>query len=438
MEILLIILSLLLAAAAYTIYVLAAKSAAARNKSLLAEQNCVHLSEQLDAARADNERIGKSLGDLQEQYSELRSRYAASREQTAALTRELETEKNESGQRFKSIADQVLKETSKEMKTSGEQRISEILSPLAKNIDEFRKFMTDSFRSEAEGRATLKAHIETLRDINSTIGKEARELTIALRGNSKIQGDWGEMILTTLLEKSGLQEGIHYTVQQTRDDENRTLRGDEGRLLRPDVVICYPDGKKIVIDSKVSLTAFTEMVNAEDENSRNIFRAQHLKSVRKHVDELSSKDYPKAIGSDVSADFALMFIPHEPAYLAAMESDNSLWEYAYSRRVVIVSPTHLLSVLRLLSQVWQQDKINRNTLRIAEESGKMLDVLFSFKDDMDNIEKALENARAAHDKAIKHLFTGNGNVAKRASTLLELGAKAKKSLPKSWEEENND
>lgn len=434
MEITLIILALLLLCSLLAIVKLAAAATKNRQDSLLARQEADTLSQQLSDSRQNTAQLQQNIDSLQQNLTSLKSEYARIEERAGAAELALKQERAETENRFKAIAGQILKETSREMKSESEQRIGELLSPLTKNIDEFKRTMDANFRSEAEGRASLKAHIESLRELNSSIGKEARELTVALRGNSKIQGDWGEMILTSLLKKSGLQEGLHYTVQQTKD-EDRTLRGADGEMLRPDVVMNYPDGKKVIIDSKVSLTAFTEMVNAENEADRQQHLARHIRSVKKHIDELSSKDYPSAFKNDITADFSLMFIPHEPAYISAMEADNSLWEYAYSRRVVIVSPTHLLSVLRLLSQIWQQDKINRNTIKIAEESGKMLDMLFAFKDEMESLGKAIANAQTAHDNALRRLYTGNGNIARRASTLLELGAKAKKSLPKSWESE---
>lgn len=429
------LLLILLVISAYVIYRLLSSVSASKNNVLIQEQTVRHYSEMLEQEKKSFSELSEKLNYVTAEYNKLSNDNARLTERNSLLEKELETRQAETEERFKTIAGKILKETSSEMKASGEQRINEILSPFSKNIEEFKRAMDANFRSEAEGRATLKAHIDALRDLNQTIGKEARELTVALKGNSKIQGDWGEHILTSLLEKSGLQEGLHYTVQQTRDEENKTLRDENGNLLRPDVVFLYPDRRKVVIDSKVSLTAFTSFVNAENEADRKLFLDRHVKSVRAHIDELSAKDYPRIIGGDSTADFSLMFIPHEPAYIAAMAADNNLWDYAYNKRVVIVSPTHLLSVLRLLSQVWQQDKINRNTLKIAEESGKMLDMLFAFKDEMDSLGKALGNAEAAHEKAMKRLYTGNGNVARRAAVLLDLGAKTKKTLPKSWEEE---
>lgn len=409
------------------------RSAAGRNVAIM-EQQAKHLSALLGEEKARVAESSAKIQILQQDLLRLSTENSRLNERNALLMQELDTQRAESEERFRLIAGKILKETTVEMRASGEQRIGEILNPLSKNIEEFKRAMEANFITEAEGRAALKAHIDTLRDLNQSIGREARELSVALRGNSKVQGDWGEHILTSLLEKSGLQEGLHYTVQQTRDDDNKALRNEDGNLLRPDVVFCYPDGKKVVIDSKVSLKAFTSFINSDHETDRKNMLDQHVRSVRKHIDELAAKDYPRVIGGDSTADFSLMFIPHEPAYIAAMQGDSSLWDYAYNKRVVIVSPTHLLSVLRLLSQIWQQDKINRNTLKIAEESGKMLDKLFAFKEEMDNMGKALENAGAAHEKAMKHLFTGNGNVARRAATLIDLGAKTKKSLPKSWEE----
>ena len=320
--------------------------------------------------------------------------------------------------RFKNLANEILQANSAQFKLQQESRLVELLQPLRENIQSFRQTLSQNFVTETADRKVLAERIAELKELQHSLGREARELTTALRGNSKVQGDWGEMILESILERSGLEKGVHYKVQESF----------EKGAVRPDVVIYYPDGRAIVVDSKVSLTAFVQLVNAGSDDDREEYSKQHVASVKRHISELSEKryqDYP-GVGK---ADFVMMFIPNEPAYIAAMQADETLWQYAFDKNVIVLSPTHLLTVLSLVSQLWRQDKVTRNYVSIAVESGKLYDKLVGFIDDMQKINKSLTAAQAAYSDAISKLSTGKGSVMKKAEALKEQGAKATKSLP---------
>lgn len=344
----------------------------------------------------------------------------------------------ETEERFKNIATSILDENSRKFKEQNESRLSEILVPLKENIEQFKKTVTDTYSTEARERFSLQEKIKELVDLNKSIGKEAKELTDALRGNSKIQGDWGEMILETILEKSGLKRDVHFKIQQTTDENGNTIRDSEGHALRPDVVVNYPDGRCIVIDSKVSLTAYVNMMNADNADDRERYGRQHLMSVKSHIRELSDKNYQEYVG-DKKTDFVMMFIPNEAAYMIAMNLDANLWQEAYDRRVLLISPTHLISAVRLMEQLWRQDDMKRNVGAIADESGKMYDKFVGFVDDMLKIEKGLDNTRGAFDSAMKKLKTGSGNLVRKAENLRKMGAKTSKQLnPAIIPEEDTD
>lgn len=323
--------------------------------------------------------------------------------------------------RFKNLANEVLRSNSEHFKQQQESRLDEIIKPLKENIESFKRTIQENFVAESGDRKVLGAKIEELKNLQQSIGKEAKELTTALRGNSKVQGDWGEFVLESLLERSGLEKGVHYTVQEN-------LKNEIGENIRPDVIIKYPDGRAIVVDSKVSLTAFVNLVNAESKENEELLRKQHVDSVKRHVDELANKDYQRYAGVE-KADFVMMFIPNEPAYIAAMQGDNDLWKYAFDKKVIILSPTHLLTVLNMISQLWRQDKITKNIIAIAEESGKMYDKFVNFIEEMKNIENSIVKAHACYDKAMKSLSEGKGNLIRKAEQLKIMGAKASKNLP---------
>lgn len=350
----------------------------------------------------------------------LRSENSRLNERIFYLDQEKDRLAKESELRFKNLANEILQHNTIAFKEQNEARLTELLNPLKENIEQFKKAINDSYSSEARERFSLQQRIKELIELNQSISKEAKDLTLALKGNSKVQGNWGEMILENILEKSGLVKDREFSVQKSTTDDN-------GRRLIADVVVNYPDGRKIIIDSKVSLNAYTELVNSDDPIEQEIFKKKHLSSVRNHILELKNKKYQDYLGNE-KAEFVMMFIPNEAAYLCAMQLDNNLWQEAYDSRVLIISPTHLISVLRLIEQLWLHDRQTRNAIEIATESGRMYDKFVSFVEDMNKIGKSIAMSQDAFDKAMNKLSEGKGNLISRAQHLKSIGAKATKNL----------
>ena len=392
------------------------------------------LNSSLSEAKSNNEKLCAQISDLninlgksREENSSLSTRLLLQQQENETRERRREEQEKAMEERFKNLANEILRQNTADLKIQNEERLNEILSPLKNNIDEFRKTVTDTYNNEARERFSLSERIRELVALNQTISKQAKDLSDALRGDSKVQGDWGEMVLESILEKSGLQKDEEYFTQATTDENGNTLRNEDGSLLRPDVVVKYPDGRFVVIDSKVSLTAFVDYANADDEDGRNGAAIRHIRSVKKHVDELAKKRYQEYIG-EAKLDFVMMFIPNEPAYIAAMRLEPTLWQDAYDRHVLIVSPTHLVSGLKLIAQLWSRDRHTKNAIAIAEEAGKMYDKFADFTKDMERIEKALGSTRKAYDDAMTKLTCGTGNLINRAKKVQEPGAKANKQL----------
>ena len=346
---------------------------------------------------------------------------------TAKYEKQNESLRREMMLQFNVLASDVLKRNSESLKEANSEQIDALLRPLKENIESFTKTINDGYIKESSSRKLLEVQIERLVKLNETIGEEARNLTSALKGNSKVQGDWGEMILETLLENAGLERGINFETQLTRDSGGNVLKNDEGKMLRPDVLIKLPDNHSIIVDSKVSLTAFVDYCNAEDENVRIVAGKKHLQSVYAHIDELYAKMYQNNLKG--AADYVMMFIPNESAYIAAVQLDINLWKYAYERGVIIVSPTHLFSVMSIVSQLWRQDKQNKNAMLIAERGGKLYDKLVLFMDSFEKVGKSIDDAMTSYNKSFNQLRTGKGNVLRQAEDMKNLGAKASKSLP---------
>lgn len=328
---------------------------------------------------------------------------------------------------FNVLASDVLRKNSESLKAANSEQIDALLRPLKENIESFRTMVNDGYVKENSSRKLLELQIERLVKLNETIGEEARNLTSALKGNTKVQGDWGEMILETLLENAGLERGINFETQLTRDGSGKVLKNDDGKLLRPDVLIKLPDNHSVIVDSKVSLTAFVDYCNAEDEKVRIIAGKKHLQSVYSHIDELHSKMYQNNLKG--ASDYVMMFIPNESAYIVAVQLDINLWKYAYDRGVIIVSPTHLFSVMSIVSQLWRQDNQNKNAMLIADRGGKLYDKLVLFLDSFEKVGKSIDDAMTSYHKSFNQLRTGKGNVLRQAEDMKNLGAKASKSLP---------
>ena len=386
---------------------------------------------QLDFSNREREKLNREKGDLQARNQMLSENMEVQKQEVQRVRQEMNNE-------FKVLANEILQEKSKSFSEMNHERLAEILNPLKERLEGFKKTVEETYNNEARERFSLKEQIKELVERSESIGAEAKQLTHALRGDSKIQGDWGEMILESILEKSGLEKDREYFIQETlRDEEGHTIQGSDGRKMRPDVIIRYPGGEnhQMVIDSKVSLTAYVNYVNAEDADEARLALKQHLVSVKKHIDELAGKSYQDYVGK---GDHVMMFIPNEAAYLAAMQADHALWQYAYEKKVLLLSPTNLIAALKLVADVWQRDQQTRNAIDIAEEGGKLYDKFAGFVDDMEKIGKSLNTTAMAYTDAMKKLKTGNGNLIGRVEKLKVMGVKAKKNLPAVNEEEEEN
>ncbi len=335
----------------------------------------------------------------------------------------------EQRRQFELMASQALLDGSQTMTEHQNHRLEQLLTPLRNELETFRKRVDEVYNHESREIFSLKDQIERLSAESRSVGAEARQLCVALKGGTTVQGNWGEMVLEEILERSGLTKGREFSVQVTRDETGRQLLNESGGRLRPDVVVRYPGGRCVVIDSKVSLTAYMEMTEALTDEDRKEAASRHVTSVKSQMRKLRDKRYADIVG-DQKLDFVVMFIPNEGAYIAAMQSESAIWQEAYDSGVLIVSPTHLISMLKLIEQMWRQDTVTRNVMEIAREGGELHHKFVGFITDLQNIDKALESARKAYDKAFIKL-QGKGSLAARAKRLETLGAKIKEPLPMS-------
>lgn len=328
---------------------------------------------------------------------------------------------------FQNIANQLLEEKSKKFVETNKSHLDILLNPLKENLKAFEEKVDKVYNMEAAERNTLKGVISQLMELNKLISNEAQNLTKALKGDSKKQGNWGEVILEKVLERSGLTRDREYRIQVS-------LTTEDGGRLQPDVIVDLPDEKHIIIDSKVSLVAYERLVNCESEEERKLFSAEHLNSIRTHVNQLSLKNYHDLYQIN-SPDFVLLFVPIESSFSFAVQLDTELFSYAWEKKVVIVSPSTLLATLRTISSIWKQERQNRNVLEIARLSGTMYDKFVGFITDMEGIGKNIKQSQAAYDGAMNKLIDGNGSLAKTADKIKSLGAKANKQIDQKYLEE---
>ena len=375
--------------------------------------------------QAEAEQSKSELAECRAENSSLRADNARLEEQLRQQAEERKNLRLESERAFREIATSIFDEKSKVMRESNRAQLGEILTPFKSDLENLKKTINDCYIGEMSEVKSLKEQVKDLTTLNTTIGREAKELTLALKGNSKVQGDWGEMFLKQLLEKSGLEEGTNYVLQATENEDGTKIKSEDGGQLRPDAIFYLPEGKSLIIDSKVSLTAYTDYINASAEEQPTKL-ALHLRSIKSHIDELARKEYPKYVKN--SADFVMMFVPNEGAYLAALNADKELWESAYNRHIVIISPTHLISVLKLMYQLWMRDKQTKNALRIADETGKLYDKFVNFVGDFEDIGKHLDKANSVYEEAFKKFSTGRGNIISRVENIRELGVTTAKKL----------
>lgn len=340
---------------------------------------------------------------------------------------ELANTRSQLNKEFQILANQILEEKTQRFTDTNRMNIEAILKPLNERLLEFRVKVEETYDKESKQRFSLEERIKELVVLNNQISEDANNLTKALKGNNKIQGNWGEMILESILEKSGLKKGEEYYIQETlRDDSGRAIQNIDGNRLQPDVVVVYPGGRKIIIDSKVSLTAYVRYIESENDDVKVIAEKEHVLSIKQHIDELSQKSYQDYVES---LDFVMMFIPNEPAYILAMQLDSSLWDYAYRKRILLISPTNLIASLKVVSDLWKREYQSRNAQEIAKRGAILYDKFAGFVDTLQEIGKNIDRSQKSYDKAISQLRDGSGNLIRQAEMLKELGVKSQKELP---------
>ena len=321
----------------------------------------------------------------------------------------------------------ILENKQKTFKHQSEEQLSQLLKPLGERLKDFQNRVETAYSEESKERFSLRNELKHLRDLNARMSQEAINLTNALKGESKTQGTWGEIVLERVLEKSGLVKGREYEVQLS-------LKSDEGRRYQPDVVVHLPEGKDIIVDSKVSLTAYERFCSAEDEAEQMLQAAAHVQSLRQHVKQLGEKDYQNLMGVR-SLDFVLMFVPIEAAFSMALQSDDGLFGDAFDQNIIIVTPSTLLVTLRTIQNIWRYEHQSANAQEIANKAGSLYDKLVGFVGDLELVGARLASAQNAYDDAHKKLSSGRGNLLRRAESMRALGVSASKKLPKHLIEE---
>ncbi len=324
---------------------------------------------------------------------------------------------------FENLANKILEEKSVKFTEQNKENLKQILNPLQEKIQTFEQKVENSNKENIERHAALGEHLKSLHEQNIKISNEANNLAKALKGESKTQGNWGELILERVLEKSGLEKGREYEMEKSF-----TVNDGDRQRLRPDVIIHLPDNKKMIVDSKVSLTAYEKMVNAENEDDRNQFLKEHIASLNRHVIQLSDKKYEDLYEIE-SPDFVLLFVPIEPAFAVATNYDNQLYNKAFEKNIVIVTPSTLLATLRTIDSMWNNEKQQRNAIEIARQAGALYDKFDGLIADLTKVGKKMDEAKSGYKDAMNKLFEGRGNLITSVEKIKKLGAKAKKSLP---------
>lgn len=377
------------------------------------EKTLEKLESKLNASEFDKEKYAVELAHQQTENLSLVKRLEEQKAEIGQLNEKFQKE-------FENLAQKILDEKSEKFTQQNKLNLEIVLNPLKEKIKEFETKVEASHKDSLEKNASLKQQIEDLSRLNERINQEAQNLTKALKGDQKMQGNWGEVILERILERSGLERDREYFIQ-------KSFTTEDNRRIQPDVIVNLPENKSIVIDSKVSLVAFERYFNEEDETLRPRYLKEHINSVRTHIKSLSEKQYQN-IYDIRTLDFVLLFIPIESAFTATIQSDPEIFNDAFERNIVIVSPTTLLATLRTISSIWKFEHQNRNALEIARQGGALYDKFVGFTEDLISIGKNLDKTKTDYNEAMKKLYDGSGNLVRRVENLKQLGAKASKSI----------
>ncbi|WP_103864860.1 DNA recombination protein RmuC [Aquimarina sp. I32.4] len=378
------------------------------------ENRYTELSKEREEIRREKDFLNTELTRRNSEYENLMLKNASQKEEVEKLQDKFTKD-------FENLAHKILDSTSNKFTEQNKENIKNILNPLQEKINTFEKKVEQTHKESIDYHAALRQQIIGLKDLNEQMSKEATNLTKALKGDSKMQGNWGELVLERVLEKSGLEKDREYFVQQSF-----TL--DSGQRVMPDVVIYLPDNKKMIIDSKVALTAYERYVNEENEELKIVHLKEHITSLKRHVDQLSEKNYQDLYDIE-SPDFILMFVPIEPAFAIAINQDNKLYNQAFEKNIVIVTPSTLLATLRTIDSMWNNEKQQRNAIEIARQAGALYDKFEGLVKDLTGVGKKIDDAKKDYSAAMNKLVDGRGNLITSVEKLKKMGAKAKKSLP---------
>ena len=389
------------------------------------------LLQQKQQSETDLQQLLKNIQSEKEQYL-MRATQAETKLVMAnvALAEAKESAKHFNEQiklEFGELAQQIMEVNSKKFTQQNQEQIGQILQPLKTELGDFKKKVEETYDKESKERFTLGREIDRLVQMSLQVSTEANNLTTALKGSNKLQGNWGEMILESILEHSGLVKGREYMVQEfIKDQAGNMIKDENGKGLQPDVTIFYPDQRKLIIDSKVSLVAWDEYSSETDPSLQEAALKRHIASIRAHMDGLNRKNYPKYAQA---LDYVLLFIPIEPAFLEAVKKDTQLWKNAYDKKIMLVSPTNLLAVLKIIADIWKVTQQTNNAVEIAERAGLLYDKFVLFLENLEMVGKKMAEAQTGYDAAMKQLGTGRGNLIGKVEELKKMGAAASKQIP---------
>ena len=372
------------------------------------------LQTEISAEREKNEKLNRSVSISATERKNLEEKLETQKKELEELQKRFTTE-------FENIANKILKENSKEFTSSNQKNMDEILSPIKEKLISFEKKVEETYDKELRDKISLREEVKKLYDLNTRISNEANNLTKALKGDVKKQGNWGEVVLERILERSGLTKGQEY-------DREVVMKNGDGQSIRPDVIIRLPEEKHIIVDSKVSLVAYERFVNANSDEEREIFQKEHITSFKSHIKGLADKHYQSS-NSLNTPDFVLMFVPIESSFSVAVQADQELFGYAWDNKVVVVSPSTLLATLRTISSIWKQENQNKNVMEIARQGGALYDKFVGFVEDLIKLGKQMEGSQKLYQESMNKLYNGTGNLVGRAEKIRTLGAKVKKKLP---------
>ncbi len=408
-----------------------------KNKMSSLDKEKSVFQERLNNLQKDKELLQNDLGEERKKSEALSTQFTKVETENKGLVEKLNSQKEELGKlqekfkmEFENIAGRILKTHSDEFTQLNKKNIGDILTPLKEKIVDFEKKVNDTYNKELQDKTSLKTEVKMLYELNKKISEEANNLTKALKGDVKKQGNWGEFVLERILERSGLVKGENYEVQYSAVN-------DEGRRVQPDVIVHLPDRKHIIIDSKVSLVAYENYVNSATDEEKQKYVKEHVASVRKHIKELGEKKYQTLEGLN-APDFVLLFIPIEASFSIAVQEDRELFNYAWDYRIVIVTPSTLLATLLTVVSMWKQESQTKNAIEIARQSGALYDKFVGFVDDLQKVGERIDSVKSVYEDAMNKLHTGKGNLISKTENIRKLGAKASKSLPDKFLDSEDD